>query len=96
MADKPEKPKKDAPQLTVTDTGDAPFIFFEGAPNFGFANGIVNVTLGAARHLVKNGESVTDAVAMAHLRCSIPAAVELRAALDSALLLAAKAGGAAH
>jgi hypothetical protein len=73
-----------------------PFIFFDGAPNFGFANGTVNVTLAAARHLVKDGVSMTDAVAVAHLRCNIPAAIELRAALDSALLLAAKAGGAAH
>jgi hypothetical protein len=41
---------------------------------------------------VKDGVSVTDAVAVAHLRCNIPAAIELRAALDSALLLAAKVG----
>jgi hypothetical protein len=96
MAVKPDRPKPGTPPLTVTDGGDAPFVFFEGAPNFGFANGIVNVTLAAARHLVKDGVSVTDAVAVAHLRCNIPAAIELRAALDSALLLAAKAGGPAH
>ena len=70
--------------------------FNEDLVHFGFTNGTVNVTLAPARHLVKDGASVTDAVAVAHLRCNIPAAIELRAALDSALLLAAKAEGAAH
>ena len=96
MAAKPTRPEQGTPPLTVTDSGLAPFIFFDGAPNFGFANGTVNVTLAAARHLVKDGVSVTDAVAVAHLRFNIPASIELRAALDSALLLAAKAGDAAH
>jgi hypothetical protein len=89
-----DNPKRDTPRLTVADAGQAPFIFFEGAPNFGFTNGVVNVTLAAARHLVKDGASVTEAVAVAHLRCSIPAAMELRAAIDGALLLAAKPTGA--
>ena len=48
MTDKPDKPEQITPaKITVTDTGIAPYIFFEGAPNFGFANGVVNVTLAA-------------------------------------------------
>jgi hypothetical protein len=42
-----KKPEQITPAKTVTDTGIAPYIFFEGAPNFGFANGVVNVTLAA-------------------------------------------------
>jgi hypothetical protein len=47
VTDKPGKPEQITPAKTVTDTGIAPYIFFEGAPNFGFANGVVNVTLAA-------------------------------------------------
>jgi hypothetical protein len=97
MANKPDKPEQvTPPKITVTDAGIAPFVFFEGAPNFGFVNGVVNVTLAASRHLIKDGAVVSDIVAVAHLRCNIPAALELRGALDSALLLATKTEGAAH
>jgi hypothetical protein len=97
MANKPDKPEQvTPPKITVTDTGIAPFVFFEGAPNFGFLNGVVNVTLATTKHLIKDGVAVSDIVAVAHLRCNIPAALELRGALDSALLLAAKTEGAAH
>lgn len=47
VTDKPDKPEQITPAKTVTDTGIAPYIFLEGAPNFGFANGVVNVTLAA-------------------------------------------------
>src|SRR6266516_1699202 len=47
VTDRPGKPEQTTPAKTVTDTGIAPYIFFEGAPNFGFANGVVNVTLAA-------------------------------------------------
>ena len=87
----------DAPaKLTVTDTGMAPYIYFEGAPNFGFTNGIINVTLAANRHLLTDGAPVRDAVATAHLRCNVLAALELRNALDAALLLAAQPHGGAQ
>jgi hypothetical protein len=89
MPDAPKKP-------TVTDTGTAPYIYFDGAPNFGFTNGVINVTLAANRHLLRDGAPVTDIVATAHLRCNVPAAIELRNALDAALLLAARTHGGAH
>jgi hypothetical protein len=97
MPDAADKPEPAAPQkLTVTDSGIAPYIYFEGAPNFGFANGIIGITLAANRHLLKDGAPVTDAVAIAHLRCNVPAAIELRNALDGALLLAARTQGSAQ
>jgi hypothetical protein len=96
VPDKRDKPEKITLAKSVTDTGIAPYIFFEGAPNFGFANGIVNITLAATRHLIKDGAAFSDIVAVAHLRCNPLAALELRNALDSALLLAAKTEGTAH
>ena len=54
MADKPDKPEQPpSTKITITDTGIALFLFFEGAPNFGFVNGVVNVTLAATRHLME-------------------------------------------
>ena len=47
VPDKPGKPEQITPAKTVTDTAIAPYIFFASAPNFGFANGVVNVTLAA-------------------------------------------------
>jgi hypothetical protein len=97
MIDKPHKPEQVAPaKITITDTGIAPYIFFEGAPTFGFVNGIVNVTLAASRHLMKDGAPVSDFIVLAHLRCTAFAALDLRNALDNALLLAAKTEGTAH
>src|SRR4029453_6514907 len=67
VTDKPDKPEQITPaKITVTDTGIAPYIFFEGAPNFGFANGVVNVTLAATRHLIKDGAPFSDLVSRLH------------------------------
>jgi hypothetical protein len=68
MPDAPKKPDPTTLKLTVTDTGTAPYVYFEGAPNFGFVNGIISITLAANRHLLRDGAPVTDAVAIAHLR----------------------------
>ena len=97
MSDKPDNPAPAAPpNLTVRDPSGAPHVFFDGAPTFGFSNGIVGITLAASRHLLTDGAPVADAVAVAYLRCNIPAAIELRNALDKALLAASKPQGATH
>jgi hypothetical protein len=97
MTDNADKARQDAPsKITISDTGLAPFIFFEGAPSFGNNNGVVNITLAANRHLLKDGLVASDVVAVGYLRCNIPAAVELRNAIDSALLLGAKTEGPAN
>lgn len=98
MTDSP-KSEADAPEgggITVTDPRNAPIVFFEGASNFGVANGIVNVTLALNRHLARPTEIAVDAIAAAHLRCSIPAAMDLIEALKGALLLAQKPSGGSH
>jgi hypothetical protein len=57
---------------------------------------IARLELLATRHLIKDGAPFSDIVAVAHLRCNPLSALELRNALDSALLLAAKTEGTAH
>ena len=103
MADKPagrgkrpriatEEPEPDiraAESLVVSlrDTPHAPIVFYEWAPTSGFANGIINVTLGAKRiaQVRSNGAVVSEGVVVAHLRGSVQAALNLRRALDRAL-----------
>ncbi len=74
--------------LIVKDIVHAPIIYFESAPNFGNANGIVNVTLAVDRHMPDGTQIASDTIAVASLRCNVQAAIELRNALDRALLLA--------
>ena len=98
MADtKPTETETASSGYAVKDTMHAPVLYFEGAPNFGCNNGIINVTIAVSRHLA-NGKGGVDAdvVAAAFLKCSIPAAVDLRAALDKALLLGAPPADGGH
>ena len=88
MTDNPEK----AP-VPISDTSHAPFIYFENAPTFGFMNGVVNITLSANRtYAGPGGAIVNEQIVVAYLRGSIPAALNLRKAIDKALLLAAPTG----
>lgn len=71
----------------------APFLYFDIATNFGFNNGIVNVTLETVRYMSAGQKVALDRVVVAHLRMSIPAVRSLKAAVDGALLLASPAAG---
>jgi hypothetical protein len=76
--------------IPFSDTPHAPFIFYEGAPAFGFTNGVVNLTLSANRtYASKDGSIVNEQVVVAYLRGNVQAAINLRQAIDNALLLAA-------
>jgi hypothetical protein len=77
--------------ISAIASAHAPFLYFDHAPNFGFNQGIVNVTLEAFRFLSGSPTLTRDRVVVAHLRMSIPAAMSLRSALDGALLIAAPA-----
>jgi hypothetical protein len=93
MADNPEARPEKVPAIAVSDTPHAPFIFYEGAPAFGFVNGVVNITLSANRtYAGAEGTVVNEQVVVAYLRGNIPAALSLRQAIDNALLLAAPTG----
>ena len=75
-------------EISAMASAAAPFLYFDGAPNFGVNNGIVNVTLEAVRFSAVEHEIVPDRVIVAHLRMGIPAAHALKTALEKALLLA--------
>ena len=66
-----------------------PVIYFDAAPSLSHQNGIVGVTLIVTGNVpTSNGNIIQCASVVALLKCNIPAAISLRAALDSALLLA--------
>jgi hypothetical protein len=80
--------------ISAIASAHAPFLYFENAPAFAHLNGIIRVTLEAARDIPLTAENVTyDRVIVAHLRMNIPAARSLMAALQGALLLATPAAG---
>jgi hypothetical protein len=90
MAHNPDPPQ--VPVIPVSDAPNAPFIFYEWAPAFGFMNGVVNITLAANRVWVgKDGVAQNEQTVVAHLRGNVQAALSLRDSLDKALLLAAPA-----
>jgi hypothetical protein len=55
MAESPDTRSNEAAATLVSDTPHAPFIFYEAAPAFGFANGVVKITLSASRTSVGAG-----------------------------------------
>ena len=91
MADKPDpRPGEVAVVIPVNDVPHAPFIFYEGAPVSGHMNGVISLTLSANRtYIGPDGTPRNDPVVVAYLRGNIQAAVNLRQAIDAALLLAA-------
>jgi hypothetical protein len=74
---------------------EAPVIFFDAVPTVGVRGPIVTVTLGlTVSELVSKGSSESHLVAVADLRMPITAAVQLRDALNKALLAVAPTPGA--
>ena len=66
-----------------------PVIYFDGSPSLSHLNGIIGITLTVTGNVpTADGNILLCAAVVAHLKCNIPAAVALRGALDSALLLA--------
>jgi hypothetical protein len=89
MIDNPD-PRAEKVPVSISDTSHAPFIYFENAPAFGFMSGVVNITLSANRtYAGPEGAVVNEQIVVAYLRGNVPAALNLRQAIDKALLLAA-------
>jgi hypothetical protein len=85
-----------AGEISAIASAHAPFLYFEDVTAFGHVNGIIRITLEAARILPAPGNpaaAVIDRVIVAHLRMNVPAARSLKAALEGALLLAAPVAG---
>ena len=92
MTENPD-PRAEKVPVPISDTSHAPFIYFENAPTFGFMNGVVNISLSANRtYAGPDGAIVNEQIVVAYLRGNIPAALSLRQAIDSALLLAVPTG----
>lgn len=67
----------------------APVVFFDNVPVYGALAGNVEVELSARMLMPKpDGGVGVDMTCAAHLRCSIPAAMLLRDALDKAIGMA--------
>ena len=79
MSDKPDAkpPVETIPsvfgEVSAIASAHAPFIYFDGAPNFGANGGIANITLEAIRHTSVGGKVLFDRVTVAHLRMGINA-----------------------
>ena len=86
-----------AGEVSAIASAHAPFLYFELATAFAHLNGVIRITLEAARDMIVPGQqeaATSDRVIVAHLRMNIPAAQSLKAAIEGALLLAAPAAGA--
>ena len=95
MPKKPEPPASASPvemHTPISEIGSstAPILYFENVPTFGNMGNVLRLTLTADRIYPSTppGQIVTDQVIVAHLRASIPSAIALRDAINSALLLA--------
>jgi hypothetical protein len=90
MTDRPIVKPPEESFTPVSDLPKAPIIFFEYCPTLGNAQGLINVMLAAGIVLpTGNGNTQVTPVAVAHLRCTTHAAIQLRDALDKALLMGA-------
>jgi len=81
-------PLQDDTFQPLQDLPRAPIIFFEFCPTLGNNNGLINILL-AAGIVLPTASSATNVVpvAVAHLRCTTVAAMQLRDAIDKALLM---------
>jgi hypothetical protein len=88
MAEKP--PETFVP---IQDLPAAPIIYFEFCPTLGNSNGLINIMLATGIVLPAGGGSTNVVpVAVAHLRCSAQAALQLRDSIDKALLMGQPVG----
>jgi hypothetical protein len=78
-------------RLTALASENAPFVYFDGVLTHAVTNGVIQIEL-AAKIILPDGKggAMSQAVVTGRLRCSAAAAANLRAAIDSALLIAAR------
>jgi predicted HAD superfamily phosphohydrolase YqeG len=99
MADRPNRIKQVeiipslSGEVSALASANAPFLFFDGAPVFGMNNGIVNMSLEAARHTLVGDQVLTDRVVVAHLRTSLVGLQQLKKAIEGIELLARASDG---
>jgi predicted 2-oxoglutarate/Fe(II)-dependent dioxygenase YbiX len=95
MVDSPHPPAGRAhAEVSDSSTESAPFIYFDGVLTSGVTHGVIRIELAAGAVVpARSGQMHTVHVVTGHLRCSPSAAMELRKAIDGALLLHAPAKG---
>jgi hypothetical protein len=86
----------EAGEISGIASAHAPFVYFDGAPTFGHHAGVLSITLEAVRFMTVRQQLTRDRIVVAHLRMSVPAAKDLKAAIERALLLAAPAAGSCN
>jgi hypothetical protein len=86
-------PKILSPPLSQLGSANAPFIYFEGAPTFGFDGAIGNITLEAITHIATEDRIVSERRVVAHLRMSAKGLASLKQAIESIELMANPGGG---
>lgn len=76
-------------------SANAPFIYFDGVPNFAFNGHVASLTLEVVRFTSVAGAAnpQVDRVSVAHLRMTVEAMRSLKAALEGIELLAARTAG---
>ena len=73
---------KKLPTISATSAERAPFVVFDGVSVFGQFQGQIQIEL-AAHVLVAAGDNVRiDVVQAGHLRCTLPAALQLKDAIE--------------
>ena len=94
MVEHPNPPTPPTQEFSKFSAESAPFVYFDGVMTAGVHQAVIQLEL-AASTLVPTPDGKTTAVHVitGHLRCSAAAAVGLRKAIDSALLLLAPAKG---
>ena len=89
MADESDK-LLPTPIIPLDQIGSAiaPFVYFDGAPNFEFNGGVANITLEALTYTSVDNKVVAERVVVAHLRMSGQAMTSLKKAIEGIELLA--------
>lgn len=89
MTDKPLTDPPIAPKNFEAASGIAPMIYFDLVPNFGYHNGVANMTLEAILHVTDDtGKPVVKRAVVAHLRMAAHGLANLKSAIEGIELLA--------
>ena len=87
MTDRISKPAR-----VFADESHAPMVFFELVPSFGNNGGIITASLACGRAIATEDGKVDAApIIVGYLKCSPAAAIQLRDAINKALLIGAPA-----
>jgi hypothetical protein len=79
--------------LSLLGSANAPILYFDGAPTFGFDGAIGNITLEAVVHISTEDRIATERRVVAHLRMGVKGLASLKKAIEVIELMASPTGG---